>query len=387
MGHHKQRFPRPEISDGINHRPLGIHIQRRGGFVHNQQLKVFIQRPGQRNSLPLSSRDGRTVLSDQGIDPLREPLDVVPDLYAFKAFLHLCIVDGVLLLKKGHIMPDGLSIQIDRLGNIADQLPYVGLAEPCPVRVGDDVVIVIADTALLGRQQTQNQVQKSGLSRAGESDNRHRSAHRDVDGRVFKYLVPLVVSKGQITDGETLAECQLLSADPFPPLFIHFDLFILSHRFPQNKKRLFCKFHAVNVIDNSECLLKDLSQCHSIDQHGRKNSGQVGAGDQNPSHHQEYGAHNDILYDDSRASGFILIFSLGLGKAGTGLLIIIQDRFNAVINLHLFKRAKGNADLGVCPNGVGPGLLPISPHLHPGLSMNSGNQRHQHHNADRPHPF
>ena len=82
MCHHKQGLVALYLPDGVNDRPLGLHVQSRRGLVHHQQFKILIERSGKGDPLSLAAGDSRPVLPDERADPVGHPLHVLPDLRA-----------------------------------------------------------------------------------------------------------------------------------------------------------------------------------------------------------------------------------------------------------------------------------------------------------------
>jgi len=76
VGYHEGGLPRPEIPEGCPDRPLRFGIQGRGELIKDQYGCVPEERPGNRDPLPVSHREGRSPLSSLPDQPAGE--SVVP---------------------------------------------------------------------------------------------------------------------------------------------------------------------------------------------------------------------------------------------------------------------------------------------------------------------
>ena len=63
---------RPQL---VHDRGLGLGVERRAGLVEEQELRIGIERPGDRDALPLAARELQPALADLGLVALRQALD------------------------------------------------------------------------------------------------------------------------------------------------------------------------------------------------------------------------------------------------------------------------------------------------------------------------
>ena len=58
---------------------LGLGIERRAGLVEEQELRIGIERAGDRDALPLAARKLQAALADLGLVAVRQALDEAAD--------------------------------------------------------------------------------------------------------------------------------------------------------------------------------------------------------------------------------------------------------------------------------------------------------------------
>ena len=79
----------PEVVHRLHHRLFGEVIQRAGGFVQNQHLRVVIQRSGNADALALPARETHAALAHGGLVLLRQFADGV----SLKRFISGSLLD------------------------------------------------------------------------------------------------------------------------------------------------------------------------------------------------------------------------------------------------------------------------------------------------------
>ena len=67
----------PEVVYRFHHRLFGEVIQRTGGFIQNQHLRVVVERSGNADAVALPAREAHAPLTDGSVVLLRQVVDGV----------------------------------------------------------------------------------------------------------------------------------------------------------------------------------------------------------------------------------------------------------------------------------------------------------------------
>ena len=190
---------RDQLVDGLLDMALGLGVQRRGGFVEDQDRRVLQQGAGDGQALPLAAGEQHAALADQGVEPLGQFLDEFPGIGLARGlddavFGHF--IEGAV----GDIVAHRIVEQAHILADIGDLSPQVGEA------IVADVVSVEQNPALAEFVETRQQVHQRGLATAGTSDNGHGLVGEDIEFHVLEHL-PLVprVAEPDLLEGDAAA--------------------------------------------------------------------------------------------------------------------------------------------------------------------------------------
>src|SRR6266852_7714831 len=77
MRDHESSSPNHQVGQRLLHKHLGLRIQLRGGFVENQNRRIFQDRARNSDTLPLSSAQARSAFADYRIVPARQLHDEI----------------------------------------------------------------------------------------------------------------------------------------------------------------------------------------------------------------------------------------------------------------------------------------------------------------------
>ena len=179
MGDDDQRLFPVQMVDGIHDGSLRLVVQRGGGLIQHQHLRILKQGPGDADPLALSAGDPDAPLPDAGVKPLRKAAHEFVQLGFLQRLPHLFIVDLLIRHAEGHIFADGGIDHEDGLGNVAD------IFQP-PLIMLPDLHAVRQDLPLLDMKKAEKDIDDGGLSRAGGADHAHGASHRDGHLRVVK---------------------------------------------------------------------------------------------------------------------------------------------------------------------------------------------------------
>ncbi len=75
----------------VAHPHLSLRVHARSSFVQDQNFGVVRQRPGKRDELFLSGREGRAALADFFLEPLRQRPDELGKVHIFGSFFDLFV--------------------------------------------------------------------------------------------------------------------------------------------------------------------------------------------------------------------------------------------------------------------------------------------------------
>ena len=194
MGNDDAGFVSAEPVNRFHHGGLRFAVQGGGGLVQKQDVRVVIEGPGNADPLPLAPGDPDAPFTDHGVQPVFQPPDKVRQLGGLQGLPDPVVVDFIAVNAQSHVGPDGFVHQVDVLGNVTD----AGL----PLRVAvPDVPAAVADPALLGLQQAQNQIHQGGFACAGDAHNAHAGAAADGERHVLQHgLLHFGIGEAEILD-------------------------------------------------------------------------------------------------------------------------------------------------------------------------------------------
>ena len=155
---------------GFLYQPLRFGIECRRGFVQQQDGRVLVKRPRNRQTLPLAAGQLGGVVAQHGVDALRQALHV-------RAQIGSC--DALLDARAVHIGAER-HVGCERVVEHHDVLAHHGelgaQAGQAPLR---DVVAVQQDLAAAGQYEPGQQVDQRGLARARRANEGHDFTRRD----------------------------------------------------------------------------------------------------------------------------------------------------------------------------------------------------------------
>ena len=162
------------------HMLFGDRVQRRGGFVENQDRRVLQQRPGDGDALPLSAGEQHAVVADHGVDALRHGLDEGLGMGAAHGIRN-GFRPRTSQAAVGDVVGQGVVEEGDVLRHKGD-LP----AQARKAVVGQRLAVE-QDAPAARLVEARDQARQGGLSGAGAPDQRHGLAGFDVEGDVAQH--------------------------------------------------------------------------------------------------------------------------------------------------------------------------------------------------------
>ncbi len=155
--------------------PLGLGVERRGGFVEHQDRRVLQDCPGDGDALFFAARKLQPALADERVVALGQAVDQTADLCQPRRF------DNIRLTRAGpaiaDVIADGIVEQHRVLRNDADRRAQGRLRDVAQV-------LAIDGDPPSGRViKAEQQPREGRFARARRSDNRHGAArrHGDID--------------------------------------------------------------------------------------------------------------------------------------------------------------------------------------------------------------
>jgi hypothetical protein len=179
---------------------LGFGVERRGGFVEDEDRRVLQQRPGDGQALALAAGEQHAVLADQGVEALRQPVDELAgegrlggalDVGARRAGeVAVGDVAGHRVVEQRHLLGDD--------GDVAAQVAQ---------GVVLDIRAVDEDLPLLVVIEARDQVGQGGLAAARAADQRHHLPRLDGEADAVEHA-PLAagIGEGQVAHLEPAAD-------------------------------------------------------------------------------------------------------------------------------------------------------------------------------------
>src|SRR5690625_684107 len=169
---------RADLIEGAENRVLGARIERRSGFVENQDGRVFQQYTGDGDALFFTAGELQTALAHHGVETLRQLCNKVIEVRQLSGTVNgrgRGIGSAV-----GDIVVDGVVEQHSVLRNHAD-----GLAQTL---LGDvtHILAVDGDTAAVDIVETKQQAGKGRLAGAARSHNGNLVAGGKVEADVVQ---------------------------------------------------------------------------------------------------------------------------------------------------------------------------------------------------------
>ena len=194
MGDHE----RGSAGEKVRHRgldellALGVEIAR--GLVENEDLGCGQDRPGNGESLLLTSREFHASLSDQRPVALRQLLDEFVGIRAYCCVFDLTV--GGLLTSVGDVVTNRPVEQKDFLLHQGQEIPVR------PEPEVPDVGAVHQDTAVGGIEESGDKVGDRALSGATPPDQRHHGPPRDDDVEIVDDLHAFAVLELDILEAD-----------------------------------------------------------------------------------------------------------------------------------------------------------------------------------------
>ena len=155
---------------------LRLVVERRGGFVEDQNRRILEHRTRDRQSLTLSARQPNTVVADHGLHAVRQACHEIMKISRAQGGRY-GLWRRVAVSAIGHICGDRVVKEHDLLTHPGDLSTQAGERELL------DRNAVEEDPALAGRMKSGNQIGERGLAAARRPDQRHGLArgHAQID--------------------------------------------------------------------------------------------------------------------------------------------------------------------------------------------------------------
>lgn len=197
VGDHHDGFSFHKFCKGFLHEHFVFRIEGRGGFVQQNDRRIFEQGAGDGNALALAARQGAAVFAENGFVALRQRA------YKFVAVRCFCRCDhGViarLRIAQANVVHDGVVKKrhvLKHEGQMAHQAFRLYAA---------DVLATHADRSLLHVPESGDELSDRALARAGRSDERRHAALGDGAGKIFDDGF-LIVREGHMRQGDVAVQ-------------------------------------------------------------------------------------------------------------------------------------------------------------------------------------
>ncbi len=167
-------------------------VQRRGGFVEDQDRRVLQQRARDRHALLLAAGQLQAALADHGVVALGRGRDEVVDVRRLGRRLDLGARRAGAAI--GDVVFDRVVEQHRVLRHDADGLAQAGLRDRA------DVLAVDRDAPAADVVEAVQQPRQRRLAGAGRPDHRHRLAGRDLEAQLVQDRPCRLVGKGHVLE-------------------------------------------------------------------------------------------------------------------------------------------------------------------------------------------
>ena len=169
---------------------LRFVIQRRGGFIQNQNRRVFQEYPGNGNALLLATGKPGTALAHVGIIAILQAHDKVVDVGILRRFLDLLL--GGILFSISDVLPDGSRKDIHILLDNADGLPQAFELQLA------NVVTVHQNAAAGDVIKSGQQGANGGFAAAGRANQCAGFSRRNLNVQMAEHLLLVRVLEGYV---------------------------------------------------------------------------------------------------------------------------------------------------------------------------------------------
>ena len=174
------RSPLDQPGDRLLHLVFGNVIQRAGRLVQDEDARVADERAGNGHALFLPAAELAALLSDKGIQPVRQVFDELVQICQFRHALHQRVID--VFQPVDDVFADGARKQQAVLRYDGEKAAVIGQGE---LR---DVVPVYVQRALRRGQKPDDQVHERGFSAAGRPDDGNALPRRYVQAEIFHHI-------------------------------------------------------------------------------------------------------------------------------------------------------------------------------------------------------
>ena len=232
-----QRVAAAQPFDGRNHRPLRRRVQRRRRFIEHKQLRIAVQRAGDRHALTLSAGQTDAALSQNRPFAFWKRRQKLVQLRCFDRLLQRFFIDVRIVFAQRDVRANRVVQKIDVLRHIAD------VALPCGHAVRH-VAAVHQNAPFPRRQQPKKHVDKRRLARTGRSDNAQRHAFLHRQAHVMQRLFRRVfVTERQAIDADVLFERNVRHGFVILPRHV----FQKPQVFANRRKDALCAAHGTDI--------------------------------------------------------------------------------------------------------------------------------------------
>ncbi len=171
MGDDEDRAAGNQVGKRDLHQRLAFRVERRSGFIKNENGRVLEQRPGNGDALALSSGEAEALFADHRIVLFGKPLDEVVSQRRLGGRDHPAQRD--IRLAIGDVVADRIVEENRLLGYVANLGTERSQADI------PQVMSVDANAASGDIEEAWDQVHQSGLAGAAGTDQRNHLAPRD----------------------------------------------------------------------------------------------------------------------------------------------------------------------------------------------------------------
>ena len=234
--------PEP-VAQPLDEFPLGVLVQRGGGFIHQHDIRIAQQHSRQQNRLALPAGESHAVFHDRVVQPLGQLLHEARRAGQLQRLEDLFV--GGARHAEGDVLAQGAVKQPRVLGHKADVAPHVRHVE---MRQAEAVEPQLARRQI---HPARHRLQQGRFARAVAPEDRHFLTRPDLEAvnaqrhaRIVRLIAELRLLEEVVAAQHVLADRRLLALvfggklhDAVQPLFCRFDLLPAGQHAAQRRHR------------------------------------------------------------------------------------------------------------------------------------------------------
>lgn len=189
---------RHEAVERLLHKVFALGVERRGGFVEDEDVGIGEDGTSYGETLPLSAAEEGSAIADVGVVALRCGKDELVRVGYAGGTFHL--VEGGGGMAVGDVVADGV---VEEVGLLRDDTDVTAIAVEGVAVDGAAIDEYLSGCAPM---EAQEEVGQGALARAGAAYQSHRGATRDVERDVVKHFDIGSVAEGDVRKCDEVCE-------------------------------------------------------------------------------------------------------------------------------------------------------------------------------------